>query len=595
MLLAFLRDLVSTMGRRVPLAAALIVATSFVEGFALLLLIPVLRSLGLDGSALGGGPGGGVSRALDGAGRPPLEIALSVFVIAAVLQALLLRWQSRVTYALEHEYVASWRGRLYRAIAHAPWSFIVERRLPDLAHTLATDLQKAGIAAYQLTSLATAISLAVVYLGVAVWISPLLTAAAGLLAAMPLVIAWRGLGRSSRGGERVVAANAAVHHAAIEHLSAAKTARSYGAVERSTALFDRLSGDVVSANARLMGDHANERVLVQISSAVLLALLVMAAARLLALPSADVLVLLLVFVRLVPRIGALHGGALNLASMLPAFANASRLLDEAEAAGVTRPEAARPIAFEQRLQLDAVSFSYPGTTRPAVVDVTLGIARGTTVGIAGPSGGGKTTLADLILGLVAPQSGRVSVDGVTLTPEVIDNWRSKIGYVSQDTFLFDDTIRANLLWARPEASDAELWTALTRAAAVGFVRDLPEGLETVLGDRGVRLSGGERQRVALARAFLRSPSLLVLDEATSALDPEHEQIIMDAIAAERGRVTLVLITHRLGLLRDADVIHVIDEGRLVESGSWSALMARSEGRLSALAQAERAERTTTRP
>ena len=582
------------MGGRVPLAAMLIVAASLVEGFALLLLIPVLQSLGLDGSALGAGSGGVAGRALDHAGKPRLEVALSVFVIAAVLQALLLRWQSRVTYALEHEYVASWRGRLYRAIAHAPWSFIVERRLPDLAHALATDLQKAGIAAYQLMSLATAFSLALVYLGVALWISPQLTAAASLLAAMPVLVAWRGLGRSSRGGEHVVAANAAVHHAAIEHLNAAKTARSYGAVGRSTALFDRLAGNVVSANARLMGDHANERALVQIASAVLLGLLVLAAARLLALPGADVLVLLLVFVRLVPRVGALHGGALNLASTLPAFVNASRLLGEAEAAGASRTAALATIAFEERLRLDAVRFSYPGSTRPALMDVTLSIERGTTVGIAGPSGGGKTTLADVVLGLVEPQSGRVSVDGVSLTPAVVDDWRSKIGYVSQDTFLFDDTIRANLLWARPEASDADVWTALARAAAGDFVRELPNGLETVLGDRGVRLSGGERQRVALARAFLRSPSLLILDEATSALDAEHEQIIMEAIAAERGRVTVVLITHRLGLLRDADVIHVIDEGRLVESGSWKSLMAKSTGRLSALARAERSDATITR-
>lgn len=591
---AFVADLGATMGGRVPLAALLIVATSLVEGSALVLLIPVLQSLGLDASALGVAPGATATGALPGGARPRLEIALAMFVMAAALQALLLRWQSRVTYALEHEYVANWRGRLYRAIAHAPWSFIVERRLPDLANTLATDLQKAGIAAFQLTSLATACSLTLVYVAVALWISPLLTAAAGVLALGPVLLGWRGLGRASHGGERVVAANAAVHHAAIEHLSGAKTARSYGAVERSTAVFDRLAADVVGANARLMGDHANERAVVQIASAVLLAMLVLAAARILALPAADVLVLLLVFVRLVPRVAALHGGALSLASMLPAFTNASRLLAEAGAARTGRAAVTRPMAFGRRLDFDAVRYAYPGTSRPAVHDVTFGIERGTTVGIAGPSGSGKTTMADLMLGLVEPQSGRVRVDGVDLAPEVIDDWRSKIGYVSQDTFLFNDTIRANLLWARPDATEADAWDALARAAAERFVRDLPAGLDTVLGDRGVRLSGGERQRLSLARAFLRSPSLLILDEATSALDAENEQAIMEAIAAEHGRLTVVLITHRLGLLRDADVIHVVDEGRLVESGTWNALMSRAQGRLSALAAAERSGQAVTR-
>jgi ATP-binding cassette subfamily C protein len=592
---AFVADLRATMGRRLPMAALLVVASSLAEGSVLLLLIPVLQSLGLDGSALGGTPGGALRDALNAQDRPPLETALTLFVAAATLQALLLRWQSRITYALEHEYVANWRGRLYRAIARAPWSFIVGRRLSDLAHTLATDLQKAGIAAYQLTALATAVALTAVYVAVAFWISPLLTAAAGTLALVPFVAGWRGLRRSSQSGEQVVAANAAVHHAAIEHLSGAKTARSYGATERNTRLFDELASDVVRVNARLMGDHADDRAVVQIASAVLLALLVVAAAKVLVLPAADVLVLLLVFVRLVPRVGAIHAGALNLSSLLPAFTSASRLLEEAEAARPPAVSAARPITFENRLEFHDVGYAYPAAARQAVSDVTFSITRGATVGIAGPSGSGKTTLADLMLGLIEPQAGRIRVDGVDLTPEVVDDWRSKIGYVSQDTFLFHDTIRANLLWAAPGASEADLWSALARVAADVFVRALPAGLETVLGDRGVRLSGGERQRLALARAFLRSPALLILDEATSALDPENEQAIMDTLAAERGRLTVVLITHRLGLLRDADVIHVVDDGKIVESGTWKSLTAQSRGRLTALAQTEHSVQAVSRP
>ena len=150
--------------------------------------------------------------------------------------------------------------------------------------------------------------------------------------------------------------------------------------------------------------------------------------------------------------------------------------------------------------------------------------------------------------------------------------------VAQDTFLFNDTVRANLLWVHPGASDGELTTALRMAAAEDFVLKLPNGIETVLGDRGVRLSGGERQRLALARALLRKPTLLLLDEATSNLDSENERRIQDAINALRGGITIVIIAHRLSTIRKADVIYVLDNGRIVECGNWEQLMLKENGR-----------------
>ena len=581
---AFVRDLHATMGRRLLLAVALIVLTSLIEGSTILLLMPVLGALGLDRAGTGVTGGTHFERlGIDTA--PSLEVALGVFVAAACAQALLLRWQSRVTYSLEHAYVARWRTRLYRALTEAPWTFLVERRPSDLAHALATDLQKAGIAAYQLMSLATAASLTVVYLAVALWISPALTAAAGLMAIAPLALARRGLSRSTSGGERVVTANAAVHHAALEHLSSIKTSRSYGAEARNAAIFDSLAAEVVAANAQLMGDHASERATVQIASAFVLALLVLAAARLLALPGAQVLVLLLVFVRLMPRIGALHSGVLSLMSLLPAFTKAAALQQAATAARSRQPSSRHTLGFGRAVVVDAVSFSYPGNPRLALHDASMTIARGATVGIAGTSGSGKTTLADVLLGLLTPSAGHVRVDDVDLGPETLDDWRGRIGYVSQDTFLFDDTVRANLTWARPGADEADLWSALRVAAAERFVRALPSGLDTVLGDRGVRLSGGERQRLGLARAGLRPPQQLILDEATSALDAENEQVILEALSAARGEITVLLITHRLSLLKDADVIYVLEEGRVVESGTWAGLEA-AAGRLAALARAQ---------
>jgi ATP-binding cassette, subfamily C, bacterial len=177
------------------------------------------------------------------------------------------------------------------------------------------------------------------------------------------------------------------------------------------------------------------------------------------------------------------------------------------------------------------------------------------------------------------------VDGAPLDGGRARAWRNQIGYVAQDTFLFNDTVQANLLWARPEATDEDINHALKLAAAEEFVSRLPDRVETVLGDRGVRLSGGERQRLALARALLRRPSLLILDEATSALDSENEKRIQNAIEELHGHMTILVITHRLSTIRRADVVYVLEQGRLVESGSWDALV-QKDRRFGALCRAQ---------
>jgi ATP-binding cassette, subfamily C, bacterial len=222
----------------------------------------------------------------------------------------------------------------------------------------------------------------------------------------------------------------------------------------------------------------------------------------------------------------------------------------------------------------------------------LTIPAGKTTAIVGPSGAGKSTIADLVMGLIQPDEGRVLVDERPLRPEQRRAWRSKIGYVPQDTFLFHDTVRENLLWARPDARDEELREALRLAAAEDFVFRLPEGMETVLGDRGVRLSGGERQRLALARALLRKPSLLILDEATSNLDSENERRIQSAIEKLHGSMTILIITHRLFTTRSADVIYVLEQGRLVESGDMDTLVAIKQGRFLELCKAQSIDTVT---
>jgi ATP-binding cassette subfamily C protein len=223
-----------------------------------------------------------------------------------------------------------------------------------------------------------------------------------------------------------------------------------------------------------------------------------------------------------------------------------------------------PLPLSHAIALDRVGVTYADRSIPALDNVTLTIpARMTTV-IMGQSGAGKSTLADVLMGLVVPDQGVVTVDGVALAGIDRMRWRQSVAYVQQDPFLFHASIRANLLWAKPKAEAAEIDRALT-AASASFVHALPEGLETIVGDGGIRLSGGERQRIVLARALLCAPALLILDEATSALDTENELAIRRAIADLHGELTVIVIGHRVAMAQMADQLIVMDDGRATVS------------------------------
>ena len=227
------------------------------------------------------------------------------------------------------------------------------------------------------------------------------------------------------------------------------------------------------------------------------------------------------------------------------------------------------------IRFEGVSFSYPGARRPALADIGLDIPAGATMALVGPSGAGKTTIANLLLRFWDPGEGRLLIDGVDLREFELDHLRRRISLVSQDTYLFNDTLRANVLLARPEADEAAIRRALDQAALAEFVASLPDGLDTRVGERGVQLSGGQRQRVAIARAFLKNAPTLILDEATSHLDAVSEAQVRDALDALMRDRTTIVIAHRLSTVRNADLLAVLDRGRLVETGSHGELLARN--------------------
>jgi subfamily B ATP-binding cassette protein MsbA len=236
------------------------------------------------------------------------------------------------------------------------------------------------------------------------------------------------------------------------------------------------------------------------------------------------------------------------------------------------PPGVQAARFDHDLVFDRVSFSYDGVT-PVLRDVTLRVAKGEVVALVGPSGGGKTTLLELVSRFHEPTRGEIRLDGRALTQLDRHSLRRLLAVVSQDTVLLHDSVRMNIVYGRPDASDAEVEAAARAANAHEFIRQLPEGYRTRLGERGTRLSGGQRQRIAIARALLQDAPILVLDEATSALDTESERLVQEAIDRLMQDRTVLVIAHRLATIRDADRIVVLEDGRVVESGRHDDLLA----------------------
>ncbi len=235
--------------------------------------------------------------------------------------------------------------------------------------------------------------------------------------------------------------------------------------------------------------------------------------------------------------------------------------------------------LEGRLELDAVSYSYPGASRPALDGVTLTVSACTTVGLVGATGSGKTTCVDIILGLLAPTEGVLWVDGVPITGNAVRQWQRSLGYVPQQIFLSDDSVAANIAFGLPKRHIEMV--SVERAAKVANLHDfitseLPDGYHTRVGERGVRLSGGQRQRIGIARALYHDPDVLILDEATSALDNLTEQAVMEAVRNIGSRKTVIMIAHRLTTVEDCDRIFLLERGRVVESGTYDELVARNE-------------------
>ncbi len=568
---ALARELVATAPGHCALAALLLLTAGVTEAFGLLMIIPLLQAAGLIDA---GGEGVAVVEAVTGfAASVGLTLnlpgVLAVFLILAAVRSATAWGRGVVTTRLRLKFTDRIRGDLYAAVADASWGYLLGRRRSDIQHMLTDTVGRVGQAAFLLLQIAVGTTLALFQFAIAVAVSPATAAVAVVLGLVLAAVGGPMVRRSHRLGQDLTESGRVLRGHTTDFLDGLKPAKIHSAELAHVERFRRQTAEVRERQVAFAVLSGGTGAALSFAAAAALAGLVWYALAASGLALAELALLALVFARVTPAMLRLLQQTQAFANALPAQAVATAMMNElwaaAEPAG---PGGAAP-APTRGIEVRDVGFFYPGAPSPALRGVSCDIPAQGIFAVTGPSGAGKTTLADLLLGLLEPSEGTIQVDGAPLHGAALRRWRRATAAVPQEPFLLHESVRSNLAWARPGATEAQMRKALELAAA-DFVDDLEQGLDTVVGDRGGRLSGGERQRVALAAALLRQPALLVLDEPTGQLDRDNEARVIESLRRLRGRATVVVITHGEALLREADQVLTLDACRLSEKSADAA-------------------------
>ena len=575
-------------GVRVYLVFALQVVEALLEGVGILMLLPLLQSLDAEGAA-SGRFATWVTGFLGtlGVSGPVAVLALiaGVFVVKGTVAFAAGGYGGYLRADLQRNL----QGRLYDAYSKMSYSYYSARDTGYFFNLFSQVFSFIG-AFQSFSSMMVGAIKASVYLGMAILVAWRFGVAA-IVVGLGLVLLFRRLNLQVRSlsresAEQMGALSGAFVQSiqAFKYLAATGTAEplrrvAMGNVERAGELSARLNLVMAFAGA------AREPIaMLVIISIVMIQLAVFQQ------PLAPIMVSILLFYRGVNAVLGLQNSWQN---VLAQIGSVEVVRDEfARLERESVPDGGKQIgALSDSIEFRDVSFSYDARVGDVLSQVSFVIPACTTVALVGASGAGKSTIIDLLTLLLAPRTGELLIDGVSAGSIDRASWRRQIGYVLQEALIFDDSFANNIcLWSGDPKTDPELMQRVRRAAQsahlLEFIESLPDGFNSLVGDRGIRLSGGQRQRLFIARELFKEPRLLILDEATSSLDSEAERVIQQSIDELRGRMTVVIIAHRLATVRSADTVFVFDKGRLVEQGDYAALRDRADSRFSAMVAAQ---------
>jgi ATP-binding cassette subfamily C protein len=500
-----------------------------------------------------------VLEALERLGVPldlePLLLILMAFFAAKALLLVAAKFQVGVVVT---RVATNLRLRLLRAFLGTRWSYYTRLPAGAASNTLSTEADRAALTFYNYGLVCQHGVEAMVAVCVSLAISWHATVAAAVAAALSLWLLRVFLRMSSRGGRSQTKLLRSLSARLVDVLQAAKLLR---ATAREPLVGRLLENETRRLHRALLKQVLGKEALNVLQEPLLVGfslLALWAGLRLLAIPSSELVVLLLLFARTLGDVGKLQRKLQTAVTQESALWSILSTIEEAEAA--REPAGGeKPPRLERAIVLRDVRVVYDG--QEVLHDAHVEVPAGSITALVGPSGSGKTTIVDLITGLVRPDAGRVEVDGVALSEIDLRRWRETIGYVPQEPFLLNSTVRTNVTLGDEAVDDAAVERALRDAEVWETVRKLPGGLDAPVGERGALLSGGQRQRIAIARALAHGPLLLILDEPTAALDPDTETAVWRTVARLRGRVTVVAVSHQPALARVADRVYRVEAGK----------------------------------
>jgi len=578
-LIYFIRKMHSLAGFKLYLNLCMILVISILDGIGIYLIVPLLGVIGLLQMDMSGVPL--VSSLMNFAKSWSLQLnlpmVLAFYIVMVGGQAFLQRSQNLLNASILQRFIRNLRMETYTGLLNAKWEFFLRHRKSDFNHIMMNELGRVNQGTYLCLQMISSFLFTLIQIGLALWLAPMLTLIVLMSGGAIALFGRRFIRRSKRIGEQTTELSKYYFAGITEHFNGIKDIKSNRLEPSHLGWFDRLTRRMEHNFIQFNKINSLSQMIYRLSAVFLVAGFVYLALGVLHTPAEQLLMIVLIFSRLWPRFISIQSSTEQLVSNLPAFRAMRELQAEYEAdrelAGSIEMKKGEVLHLKQGITCSDVNYRYNSSSPIyALRDINLFIPVNRMTAIVGKSGAGKSTLIDLLMGLIQPENGEVLVDGLSIQDEHrLLSLRRSIGYVAQDPFLFNESIRDNLKLAAPEASDDELWEALKFSASDEFVHRLPQGLDTVIGDRGIRLSGGERQRIVLARAILKRPSILVLDEATSALDSENEQRIQEALEQLKGSMTIIVIAHRLSTIRHADQVIVMDQGRVIQQGGYQQL------------------------
>ncbi len=558
--IGILADIVRGHRIRLVVSTVGLIVVALLEGISILSLLPLLAVAIGQESTEQEGVAAWFQQAIDWVGfTPSLEVFLLLLVaIMALKTAINMGVLLYIAYR-QADFVREARLELLRNLLLARWEYFVSQSAGNLTNAISREAQQVGRLFMCACNLISGLLQSAVYIGAALLISWQVTLGASGVGLLMLVLLTGLIERSRRASRRQTDLMASFSAELVDSIHGIKSLKAMGMVRRLESF--------LSADIRGMRDVSAKLTFYKrsiVSAQELIRVVAIAGALYFVIRFTDasfaaLAVIAVLLLRTIDTIGRLQKEwqVLSVSSVPYQYVAeiTGHAADEREHAGGTHQP-----TLNTGIGLEDVSFSYDDKT---VFDgLDLFIPAGKFVCVLGPSGAGKTTLLDLVIGLLVPQSGRVALDGVSL--ETIDSeaWRRSIGYVPQEVFLFHDTLLSNVTLGDPSVSREDALRALETAGAGEFVAGLPDGLDTMVGERGGRLSGGQRQRISIARALVRQPRLLILDEASSALDTETESKIAKRLGSLAGEMTILAITHRPTLVEHADVVYHLKDGKL---------------------------------